>query len=69
MIYTYILLQNTKQEVYKNERKLLATNNFDPSKFLYKTKQEQEQEEEVLVEGETHTDRQSIQNCVSDTKF
>lgn len=37
----------------------MATNNFDPSKFLYKTKQEQEQEEEVLVEGETHTDRQS----------
>lgn len=47
----------------------MATTNFDPAKFLYKTKQEQEQEEEVLVEGETHTDRQSIKNGVSDTKF
>lgn len=65
--YTHILLQITKQEVYKNETKTFGNKQFRPSKIFYKTKQEQEEGEEE-VEGDTHTDRQT-KNGVSDTKF
>lgn len=69
MIYTYIVLQNTKQEVYKNETKTFGNKQFRPSKIFYKRNQEQQEgEREDEVEGDTHTDRQT-KNGVSDTKF
>lgn len=45
MIYTYIVLQITKQDVYKNETKTFGNKQFRPSKIFYKTNQEQEEGE------------------------